>query len=152
MYPNSNGDANKQAEAGQLKKMKPSCRGSCERLSASDTISAKIGRDGRLGMGKLRALPMIQDVAAQSRQLTRREMVQRLLAGAGAAWPLVAASHPIYAHLANDAIFDEAEKLRPRIGSRFSSMRSRKERCLRLLKQSFRDPGQRRRTASSICS
>jgi len=111
MYPNSNGDANKQAEAGQLKKMKPSCRGSCERLSASDTISAKIGRDGRLGMGKLRALPMIQDVAAQSRQLTRREMVQRLLAGAGAAWPLVAASHPIYAHLANDAIFDEAEKL-----------------------------------------
>jgi hypothetical protein len=31
--------------------------------------------------------------------------------GAGAAWPLVAASHPIHEHLKNDAIFDEAEKL-----------------------------------------
>jgi hypothetical protein len=40
-------------------------------------------------------------------------MVQQLIAGAGAgaAWPLVAASHPIYAHLANGAIFEEAEKL-----------------------------------------
>lgn len=40
-------------------------------------------------------------------------MVQRLIAsaGAGVAWPLVAASHPIYAHLANGAMFEEAEKL-----------------------------------------
>src|SRR6266404_3799589 len=40
-------------------------------------------------------------------------MVQRLLAGvgAGATWPLVAAGHPIHKHLANSAIFEEAEKL-----------------------------------------
>jgi hypothetical protein len=39
--------------------------------------------------------------------------VQRLLAGvgAGATWPLVAKSHPIRALLANDAVFEEAEKL-----------------------------------------
>ena len=40
-------------------------------------------------------------------------MVQRLLAGAGAgaAWPLVAASHPIHEHLKNDATLTQAEKL-----------------------------------------
>ena len=49
----------------------------------------------------------------RTRGLTRREMVQRLLAGAGAgaAWPLVAASHPIYQHLISGAIFEEVEKL-----------------------------------------
>ncbi len=64
-------------------------------------------------MRKVSALPIIQTEAAQNRRLTRREMVQRLIAGAGAgaAWPLVAASHPIYEHLANGAIFEEAEKL-----------------------------------------
>jgi hypothetical protein len=64
-------------------------------------------------MGKVSALPIIQAEAAQNRRLTRREMVQRLLAGAGAgaAWPLVAASHPIYGHLTNGAMFEEAEKL-----------------------------------------
>jgi gluconate 2-dehydrogenase subunit 3-like protein len=64
-------------------------------------------------MGKASALPIIQDAEAHSRRLTRREMVQRLLAGAGAgvAWPLVAASHPIYAPLANGAIFEETENL-----------------------------------------
>ena len=64
-------------------------------------------------MGKASALPIIQDAEAHSRQLTRREMVQRLIAGAGAgvAWPLVAASHPIYAHLANGVIFEQTEKL-----------------------------------------
>ncbi len=63
-------------------------------------------------MGKVSALPIIQ-AAAQNRRLTRREMVQRMLAGAGAgaAWPLVAGSHPIHALLANGAVFDEAEKL-----------------------------------------
>ena len=56
---------------------------------------------------------MITRGAAKSGRLTRREMVQRLLAGvgAGAAWPLVAAGHPIHEHLANGAIFEEAEKL-----------------------------------------
>lgn len=40
-------------------------------------------------------------------------MVQRLLAGAGAgaAWPLVAASHPMHVLLQNDAILAEAERL-----------------------------------------
>jgi len=62
---------------------------------------------------KENVLPMIGAQATEMRGLTRREMVQRLLAGAGAgaAWPLVAASHPMYEHLKNDAIFAEAEKL-----------------------------------------
>src|SRR5947208_16326364 len=38
-------------------------------------------------------------------------MVRRL-AAAGAAWPLVAASHPIHDLLRNDAVLDEVEKLR----------------------------------------
>lgn len=58
-------------------------------------------------------LPVILERAAISGRLSRREMVQRLLlgAGAGAAWPLVAASHPIHKHLANGAMFEEAKKL-----------------------------------------
>ena len=50
---------------------------------------------------------------AESGRLTRREIVRRMLAGvgAGAAWPLVAASHPIYEHLTNGAVFEEAERL-----------------------------------------
>ena len=64
-------------------------------------------------MNSTRELRVIQGAEVQNVRLTRREMVQRLLAGAcaGAAWPLVAASHPIYAHLANGAIFEETEKL-----------------------------------------
>jgi hypothetical protein len=59
---------------------------------------------------------MAQDAELQVIQsggglLTRRELVRRLLAGVGAAWPLVAASHPIYEHLTNEVIFEEAEKL-----------------------------------------
>lgn len=58
-------------------------------------------------------LRVIERRPAGSERLTRREMVQRLLAGtgAGAAWPLVAKSHPICALLANEAVFEEAEKL-----------------------------------------
>jgi hypothetical protein len=50
---------------------------------------------------------------AENTRLTRRRMVQRLLAGAGAgaAWPLVATSHPIYELLKNDAVLEQAEKL-----------------------------------------
>ena len=64
-------------------------------------------------MNKASALPIIQDAEVHSRQLTRREMMQQLLAGAGAGvtWPLVSASHPIYAQLVNGAIFEETEKL-----------------------------------------
>jgi hypothetical protein len=64
-------------------------------------------------MNKVNELSVIGSETAGSMRLTRREMVQRLLAGvgAGAAWPLVAASHPIFERLKDDAIFDEAEKL-----------------------------------------
>lgn len=57
--------------------------------------------------------PIINDSVVANSRLTRREMVRRMLAGAGAgaAWPLVAASHPIYQHLTNEAIFEEAERL-----------------------------------------
>ncbi len=57
-------------------------------------------------------LPVIQSGNAASSQLTRRKMVQRLLAGAGAAWPFVATSHPVYELLRNrDAVFADAEQL-----------------------------------------
>ncbi len=64
-------------------------------------------------MNKENNLPVIGGESAMNGRLTRRKMVQRLLAGAGAgaAWPLVATSHPIYELLGNEAIFDEAEKL-----------------------------------------
>jgi hypothetical protein len=64
-------------------------------------------------MGTQGALQVINEAAGTSGQLTRREMVRRLVAGmgAGAAWPLVAASHPIHELLRNDAVLDEAEKL-----------------------------------------
>jgi len=56
---------------------------------------------------------VISEAAPNGRPLTRREMVRRLAAGmgVGAAWPLVAASHPIHELLRNDAILDDAEKL-----------------------------------------
>lgn len=58
-------------------------------------------------------LPAILSGKNANGSLTRRKMVQRLLAGAGAGtvWPLVLTSHPIYELLRNDAILDEAEKL-----------------------------------------
>ncbi len=64
-------------------------------------------------MGTKGALLVIRGWAAESGQLTRREMVLRLLAGAGAGatWPLVAASHPVLALLRNEAVLDDAERL-----------------------------------------
>lgn len=64
-------------------------------------------------MNKANPLQVINGRAALGGRMTRRKMVQRLLAGmgAGAAWPLVAASHPIYQHLRSGAILEEAEKL-----------------------------------------
>ena len=58
-------------------------------------------------------LPAILSGENANGRLTRRKMVQRLLAGAGAgtAWPLALTSHPIYELLRNDAILDQAEKL-----------------------------------------
>jgi len=56
---------------------------------------------------------VINEAAAACGQVTRREMVRRLLAaaGAGTAWPLVAASHPIHELLRNGAVLEEAENL-----------------------------------------
>jgi Gluconate 2-dehydrogenase subunit 3 len=64
-------------------------------------------------MGTKGALLVINEAAAAGGQLTRREMVRRLVTGAaaGAAWPLVAVSHPIHELLRNAAVLDEAEKL-----------------------------------------
>ena len=47
----------------------------------------------------------------QERKFTRREVVEKLLAGlaAGAAWPLVASAHPIHEHLRNAALLDRAD-------------------------------------------
>ncbi len=64
-------------------------------------------------MGTKSTLTVISEAGAVSVHLTRREMVRRLVAGmgAGAAWPLVADSHPIHEILRNDAVLEEAEKL-----------------------------------------
>jgi hypothetical protein len=66
-----------------------------------------------MALGTKSELPVIQEAAAVSGQLTRREVVRRLLAamGAGAAWPLVADAHPIHELFRNDAILERAEKL-----------------------------------------
>lgn len=62
-------------------------------------------------MTKHEGLHLIGDGRAVKRALTRREMVQRILAGMGAgmALPLVAASHPIHRLLSDDAIFSGAD-------------------------------------------
>jgi len=64
-------------------------------------------------VGTKSTLTVISEAGAVSVHLTRREMVRRLVAGmgAGAAWPLVADSHPIHEILRNDAVLEEAEKL-----------------------------------------
>jgi hypothetical protein len=61
-------------------------------------------------MGSNSALVVIGEKAASVR-LTRREMVRRLLAGAGAAWPVVSAAHPFYKHLENGTAFDVQDPL-----------------------------------------
>jgi len=68
---------------------------------------------GVIELGTKSALPVIIETAAVSERLPRREMVRRVLVGmgAGAAWPLVAASHPIHEILKNAALLHEAEKL-----------------------------------------
>src|SRR5215467_9067761 len=63
-------------------------------------------------MAEKNYLSVLGGATAENTRLTRRKMMQRLLAGAGAAWPLAASSHPIYELLrSNDAILDEAEQL-----------------------------------------
>ena len=62
-------------------------------------------------MTKDERLHVIGNGPAARRTLTRREMVQRMLTGmsAGAAWPLVAASHPIHRLLSDGAIFSHVD-------------------------------------------
>lgn len=62
-------------------------------------------------MTKDERLHLIGDGQAAGRALTRREMVQRMLAGMGAgmAWPLATASHPIHGLLSDDALFSGAD-------------------------------------------
>ncbi len=62
-------------------------------------------------MNKEKNLLVIGSGAAEITRFTRRMIVQALLAGAGAAWPLVANSHPIYGLLSGKAALDEVEKL-----------------------------------------
>jgi hypothetical protein len=97
-------------QVNRAKEKKLCC--SCERLRVSDTIAAENGACGSLMQSDCQ-LTVMSDGAATSGQLTRREIVRRWLAcvGAGAVWPLVAASHPIRELLANDAIFAKAKKL-----------------------------------------
>lgn len=75
------------------------------------TLQRENGCGGERAVAKDGALTVIQAGLGVRRSLTRREMVQGLLAGAGvgAAWPMVAASHPIHKLLANDALFTEAD-------------------------------------------
>jgi hypothetical protein len=46
-------------------------------------------------------------------KLTRRQLVERLLAAvaAGAVWPAIAAAHPIHQHLSNGELLDRADRL-----------------------------------------
>jgi hypothetical protein len=73
--------------------------------------SARNRKVGAAALGAKSVLAVMNEAAGG--QFTRREMVRRLLAGlgAGAAWPLVAASHPIHEILRDDAVLEEAEKL-----------------------------------------
>ncbi|HEV2196636.1 MAG TPA: gluconate 2-dehydrogenase subunit 3 family protein [Candidatus Acidoferrum sp.] len=70
-------------------------------------------------MSSEKNLIVIDGALTEGMRLTRRAMVQRLLAGmsGGAAWPLVTSSHPVFELLRseelldNDAIFARAEEL-----------------------------------------
>ena len=70
-------------------------------------------------MDKGKNLVVIEGLTAEDQRLTRRAAVQRLLAGMsiGAAWPLVAGSHPVFELLKsdlllhNEAVLDAAEQL-----------------------------------------
>jgi hypothetical protein len=60
-------------------------------------------------MAKNNELPVIHSDGALGERLTRRELVQRLLAGA--AWPIVSATHPFYKHLENETVFDVQDQM-----------------------------------------
>lgn len=60
-------------------------------------------------MKKENTLPVIDDNAAANKRLTRRELVQRVLAGA--AWPVVSAAHPFYEHLRNGTAIEVQDQM-----------------------------------------
>jgi hypothetical protein len=62
-------------------------------------------------MAKTPELPVLNSGPSSNEKPSRREIVRRLLAGigAGAAWPFLASSHPIYKHLASDALLEHAD-------------------------------------------
>lgn len=78
---------------------------------ADGTIGA--GSNEGWAMDQEKNLRVIGSGAAEITRFPRRMVVQVLLAraGAGAAWPLVANSHPIYGLLSGRAVLDEVEKL-----------------------------------------
>jgi hypothetical protein len=77
-------------------------------------------------MKRENAVPVIGSSAAASGRLTRRELVQRMLAGA--AWPVLSAAHPFYEHLENGTAFDVQDRLpildwKPVFLNQFQNMR-----------------------------
>lgn len=64
-------------------------------------------------MGRNNELPVIQETTTTGSQLTRRDVVRRMLAGlgAGAAWPVVSAAHPFYEHLEYGTAFDAQDQM-----------------------------------------
>ena len=75
-------------------------------------------------------LLVVSEAAAAGGQLTRREMVRRLLAGAGAgaAWPVLSTGHPFCEHLENGTAFDVQDQIpiidwKPVFLSQFESRR-----------------------------
>jgi len=70
-------------------------------------------------MGNKKNLVVIESATTEAVGLTRRAMVQRLLAGmsTGAGWPLLASTNPVFELLRsgafphNNAVFDSAEEL-----------------------------------------
>src|SRR6266852_9873379 len=63
-------------------------------------------------MSKNEKLKVISTGIATPRGWTRRELVQRMLAGGGAfaAWPAISGAHPIHALLKDPWILDEADE------------------------------------------
>jgi hypothetical protein len=60
-------------------------------------------------MAKTNELRVVQAGGEERAQLTRREMVQRMLVGA--ALPAVSAAHPFYKHLVSGAAFDVQDQM-----------------------------------------
>src|ERR1700680_3504396 len=82
----------------------------CGRLEERVVTSRRFGQ---ARMGDLEIAPKLAG-ADQGPKPTRREILQRLLGGmvAGAVFPAISPSHPIYRLMADGVTFDRAERLR----------------------------------------